>query len=210
MAQRGFIDLGRRGMDYVREHLTGVNPFCTALGAAVDAAPGRVLVLPPPGVDLERLYLFSEGGLLAANRSPSDVTFLEDGSSLVEVATMKVEQAAYLVSLLRTVPEAICIIDDFNPSWTEAVAMGVDQHAFHVDDAVYYRFTADDAPDDIVLALRNSETIWHSVAAICAVDVEVDEESEASVEALQQVGASVIALTCTAYDGEGFVIWRRD
>lgn len=197
MAQRGFIDLGQRGMDYVREHLTGVNPFCTALAAAVDAAPGRVLVLPPPGVDLERLYRFSEGGLL-----PS-----KDEAARFDA---KIEQAAYLVSLLRAAPESVCIVDDFEPSWSEAIAEGVAQHAFGVDDGVYHRFTAEDRPDEIAATLASADTLWHGVAAICVEDIAMDEESEASVEALQQAGASAIAITCTAYEGEGFVIWRRD
>lgn len=197
MARPGFVDLGAPGLAYVREHLTGVNPFCTALAAVVDAAPGRALTLPAPGAQLDRLYRFTEGGLLAANP--------EDGSA----GSWKTEQGAYLVSILRAAPDSVCIVDDFNPTWSEFEARGAPANAFGVDDQVYHLFTAEDDPAVLVQALRMSDVVWHGVAAICADAPEMDEDRVCSADALQYAAASAIALTCTAYDGEGFVIWRR-
>lgn len=192
-----FIQLDARGLEYVREHLTGVNAFCTALAETILFTPGTVFTLAPQGapqgVTLERLHRFTEGGLIAANR---------DGGGL------KIEQAAYLLSLLREDPERVCIIDDFEPSWAQAQLTSAPE-AFGADDDVYHLFTVESSPEDVLAALVRGDTGWHGVAAVCAQELELDEARIAEVEALQAVAASVIALTCTAYDGEGFVAWAR-
>lgn len=196
MSERlAFVQLDARGLDYVREHLTGVNLFCTALAETLLTAPGVVFTLAPFGTEPERLHRFSQGGLLPANRS--------DGP-----ASLKIEQGAYLLSLLREEPARICIVDDFNPSWAE-VQMGDDARAFGVEDEVYRMLTAEDPPEAFLDALVLSDTIWHGAAAICAAAPELDEDRLATPTALQGAAQTVIALTCTAYDGEGFVAWSR-
>jgi len=203
-----FVDLGARGLDYVREHLLGANSFCTALLAAVEAAPGKVSTLAPEGVSVDRLYRFTEGGLLPANLAPPRVVRLEDGSSLAEVVNLKVEQAAYLVSMMQTTPGAVCITDDFNPSWAEAQAED-DPEAFGVEDEVYRLFTSSEKPARLIRALNLGDTIWHGVAALCTEAPDLGDDRVATIEALQQAALSAFLLTCTAYDGEGFVVWRR-
>ncbi|MEJ0060664.1 MAG: hypothetical protein WDM79_14280 [Terricaulis sp.] len=69
-----FTDLGDAGIDYVREHLAGVNVFCTALLAAVEAAPGKVITLAPRGVSQERLHAFGEADCCTPRRACSNST----------------------------------------------------------------------------------------------------------------------------------------
>ncbi|MES1156969.1 MAG: hypothetical protein ABUL73_04225 [Alphaproteobacteria bacterium] len=203
-----FVDLGARGLDYVREHLLGANSFCTALLAAVEAAPGKVSTLAPEGVSVDRLYRFSEGGLHSASHARARVVRLEDGASLDQAGSLRVEQAAYLISMMQTTPDAVCIIDDFDPSWSE-VQMLDDPDAFGVEDEVYRLFTSTEKPARIIRALGLSDTGWHGVAALCAEAPEIDDDRITSIEALQQSALSTFLITCIAYDGEGFVVWRR-
>ena len=202
MARLVLTELGQAGINYVREHLTGVNVFCTALLAAVEAAPGKAMTLAPPGATPARLKRFAEGGLRTG--LPRLVRDENDDAD----ASLKVEQAAYLISVLRTAPDGACIVDDFEPSWDIALS-DEDPHAFGVGDEVYRLFTADDAPAAIVRALVKGDNGWHGVAAVCDAPPELNDDRECTEVALQGAALSVIALTCTAYDGEGFVIWRR-
>jgi hypothetical protein len=203
-----FIDLGDAGIDYVREHLSGVNVFCTALLAAVEAAPGKVITLAPRGVTRERLNAFGEGGLL---RAAPRMLELDDNGDLAPIDSLKFEQGAYLHSIMRTAPEAVCIVDDFNPSWSEVrIEEPRYAQAFGVSDAVYHLFNSNDAPELLVDALTVSDTIWHGVAAICEYGPEFEEDDrELSEEALIAAAVSALTITCSAYDGEGFVAWRR-
>ncbi len=195
MADPAFIELDRRATDYVREQLTGVNAFCTALLAVVEHEPGQVFTLAPFGVPPERLHRFTEGGLLAANVDPS-------------IESLKIEQAAYLLSMLRVTPESVCIVDDFDASWDGAQGEA-DGYAFGSGDEMYRLFDADAPPTAIVEALQAGDTIWHGIAAICAQAPELDEDNNSEIQSLQEAAVSVVALTCTAYDGEGFIVWRR-
>ncbi|HVY85523.1 MAG TPA: hypothetical protein VG943_10350 [Caulobacterales bacterium] len=202
-----FTDLGAAGVDYVREHLLGANVFCTALLAVVEAAPGKVTTLAPQGVSRERLLRFDEGGLLDGTEN-NRVVRIEDRSPVETESKLKVEQAAYLVSMLRTVPDAVCIVDDFNPSWSD-IDINADPNAFGVGDEVYRLFTMNDAPPELAQALIASDTAWHGVAALCAETPDLDAVRETSAEDLERAALSAFIITCTAYDGEGFVIWRR-
>ncbi|MES1202102.1 MAG: hypothetical protein ABUS57_11720 [Pseudomonadota bacterium] len=208
MADLVFTDLGAEGVEYVREHLLGANAFCTALLAAVEAAPGKVTTLAPEGTTRDRLLRFDEGGLIAPGEGPARVVRIADGSPVESVSNLKIEQAAYLISMLRTVSEAVCIADDFNPSWSE-IAADADPAAFGVHDEVYRLFTATDPPPLIAQALVRADTGWHGVAALCADAPEIDEARETTEEELQRAALSAFIITCSAYDGEGFVIWRR-
>ncbi|HVZ98732.1 MAG TPA: hypothetical protein VG841_00295 [Caulobacterales bacterium] len=208
MTDLEFTDLGADGIEYVRAHLLGANVFCTALLAAVEAAPGKVTTLAPRGAPRERLLRLDEGGLLKAEHAPARVVRIADGSALHHVPSLKVEQGAYLVSMLRAAPDAICIVDDFNPSWVE-VRDDAGPAAFGVNDEVYHLFTSTNAPAEVVQALVDGDTGWHGVAALCTEAPEIDVEREADEETLQRAALSAFVITCSAYDGEGFVIWRR-
>lgn len=189
MTKLVFVELDARGLEYVREQITGVNTLCTALLDIVATEQGKVFTLVPAGTPPERLHRFTEGGLLSAE-------------SLI------LEQAAYLASMVREAPEAACIVDDFEPSW-----IGGDYHddgqAFGVEDEVYRLLTGDDPPEAFINALKQSNNGWHGVAAVCAQAPVLEEDRASTAASLQAAAYSVAAITCTAYDGEGFVVWRR-
>ncbi|MEJ0060665.1 MAG: hypothetical protein WDM79_14285 [Terricaulis sp.] len=79
---------------------------------------------------------------------------LDENGEIAPVDSLKFEQAAYLHSIMRAAPEAVCIVDDFNPSWSD---VRVDEpryaHAFGVSDALYHLFASTDAPELLVDAL---------------------------------------------------------
>ncbi len=185
-----FVELDARGAEYVREHLAASNPFCTALLDIVAFEPGKVFTLVPAGTPPERMHRFTEGGL-----TPAD--------------SLRPEQAAYLLSMVREAEGTACIVDDFEPSWTGG-DYNDDGHAFGVGDDVYHLLTAESPPESYVSALEwSSSSRWHGVAAIVAQPPELEEDRASTPEALEAAAHSVLALTCTAYDGEGFVVWRR-
>ena len=207
MTQPHFVPLDGRGLDYVRDHLTGVNTLCTALFDVVTLEPGDIFTLSPKGLDAERLYRFSEGGILHA---PLELVpdRLSDGSEIAPIESFKVEQAALLLSLLREQPDSVCIIDDFNPRWGERPPW-LAESAFGVGEEVYHLFRATDPPSALITLLHQTDAVWHGVAAICTTAPEIDDDRECTHESLQAAAFSAIALTCTAYDREGFVAWRR-
>jgi hypothetical protein len=212
MASRSlkYFDLGAQGADYVRAHLLGANPFCSSLLEVVAQHPGSISTLAPADTAIDRLVRFREGGLLPENLDVSQAIQLGDGQgSLMSVASLRDEQVALLRSIMHATPGSVCIVDDFNPRWEDIRDEAYYPAAFGASDQVFHLLTADSDVDMLVDAIQAGNTVWHGVAAVCATPPVLGEGRQSTETELQKSAHSVLALTCTAYDGEGFVLWRR-
>lgn len=182
------VVLDDRGLDYVREHLSGVNLFCSALLQVVEQTAGETFTFIPPEVRGERAYRFGEGGL---------------GGGAPEVA-----RAQRILDLLDVDADACCIVDDFDHRWGDP-DLEDSTTAFGVGDEVYHLLNATSRIDQIAETLRHGDCLWHGVAAVCAPRPIETSDDMSALGALHECARSVIEISCTAYDGEGFVVWRR-
>lgn len=201
-------DLGDAGLAYVREHLADANSFCAALLQAVIIEPGAVFTLAPLGIPEDRLRQFDQGGLLPENSEGAGAVSLPDGSTLVPVISLIEQQTKLLREAMAAAPGAICIVDDFNPRWSDQ-APYLGQTAFGVGEEVYHLIAADHSEEAFITAISRGNNIWHGVAAVCRASLTLDRSHELSLSGLKRCAASALLITCTAYDGEGFVAWRR-
>jgi hypothetical protein len=208
MSQIETRELGEDGRAYVREHLAQINVFCAALLDTFNSVPGEVFTFAPLGTSAERLSKFEHGGLLLENLSEAGAVTLPDGSRLVPVVSLIAEQAKLLKEAIENARGAVCIVDDFNPRWSDQ-ATYLGPTAFGVGDEVYHLLTTGHAEDDLLDAVFSGNTIWHGVAAVCRVSPKLDHARTSTPSELQVSAASALLITCTAYDGEGFVAWRR-
>jgi hypothetical protein len=121
---------------------------------------------------------------------------------------MIAQQVSLLKEALAMGAGAMCIVDDFNPRWSD-ISGNPDPAAFGVGEEVYHLLAQDHGDEAFIDAISNGNTIWHGVSAVCALSPEIDEARRCSATELQRCASSVLLLTCTAYDGEGFVAWRK-
>lgn len=209
-----WMDLDVRGLDYVREQLKGINTLCNALLAVVDGEDGKTFTLAPTGTPHERLYQFTWGGLLPENieNAQRAMTAPPTGSGyMVAVVSLQDEQDAWLAAELARYPDGGCIVDDVNPTWSDVTTrpyFANMPHAFGVDEEVYHLSTTDEGEDGIANALNQGNALWHGVAAVCAARPVVTDRTSTREE-IERVARTVTAITCRAYDGEGFVCWQR-
>ena len=127
----------------------------------------------------------------------------------MQVADLAVLRATFTLETLDAHPGAICLCDDFNPRWSEEIARST-PHAFGVGEETYHLLTARSGLEVVVDTLRFTDTVWHGVAAVCGQSIHLPPDRNVAPEALADCARSVIQLTCTAYDREGFVAWRRN
>jgi len=182
------IALDDRGLDYVREHLEGVNAFCSELLAVVEQVPGETFTFAPLSVIGERVYRFTEPGLPA-----------------FELAELRAER---ILELLDSDADACCIVDDFDARWGDP-ALEDSATAFGVGEEVYHLLTAESGIDLIGAVIAEAAAVWHGVAAVCTPPPSEQAGVQSTLEALRTCARSVIEISCTAYDGEGVVVWRR-
>jgi hypothetical protein len=182
------IALDDRGLDYVREQLEGVNTFCSELLAVIDETPGETFTFAPLSILGERVYRFTEPGL------PTE-----------QLLELRAEQ---IMGLLDSDADACCLIDDVDAIWGDP-ALEDSPTAFGVGEEVYHLLTADDGFEAIMEVLEGAGSVWHGVAAV-STPPPADEASQPSaMDALIRCARSVIEISCSAYDGQGFVVWRR-
>jgi hypothetical protein len=182
------IALDDRGLEFLREQLAGVNAFCSELLALVEQIPGDTYTFAPLSFMGERVYRFSEGGLPAG-----------------ELAELRAEQ---IMGVLDGDADACCIIDDVDAVWGDP-QLEDSPTAFEVESEVYHWLTADDGFEAIESVLGAAGAVWHGVAAVCTPPPAADPSEPAAYEALIRCARAAIEISCTAYDGEGFVVWRR-
>ena len=200
-------DLGEAGRAYLIGQLTNINVLCTALLDALHVAPGEVFTLAPSNTSTEHLFAFDQGGLLPENLTGAGAVSLADGSTLVPVASLIERQIALIREAMVGEGDAVCIADDVNPRWSDR-APYLGSTAFGVGEEVYHLLTRGHAESDFVEAVSN-KSLWHDVAAVCRVPPKLDDARLSTPSELQRSGASAVLITCNAYDGEGFVVWRR-
>jgi hypothetical protein len=201
-------ELGEIGRAYVREHLGDTNSLCAALLETFTSEPGDVFTFAPAGTPTDQLAEFAHGGLLPENLSGAGTVSLPDGSTLVPVVSLIEEQTKLLRYAMIATSGGVCIIDDFNPRWSDQASY-LGPAAFGVGEEVYHLLTADHGEDDFRTAVANGNTIWHGVAAVCRVPPTLGDARTSTPSELKRCAASALLITCTAYDGEGFVAWRR-
>jgi hypothetical protein len=208
MSELHEVVIDKRAADYVREHLTDINVLCSELVSVLETEPGEIFTLCPVGTPAETIYQFTSGGLLPENLDFSRATHYRGKGTIMPKESLSFARATRIKTLLGSVPSAVCVVDDFDLCWPE-LRPEQKATAVSVGDAVYHVLTAEAQISTIDTTLRQARFIWHGVAATCNHSLQLAPGRTAEPEALRQCARAVIEFTCVAYDGEGFVGWRR-
>jgi hypothetical protein len=201
-------DLGDAGLAYVREHLADTNLLCSALLEIVTNDLGDVFTVAPPGTTQLRLNQFTCGGLLPENLEGIGAVCILGHGTFVSVNSLIEDQTKLLRRTMLATPGATCIVDDFNPRWSDQPPP-IGPGLFGIGEEVYHLITRDHSDEDLTAAVACGNTLWHGVAAVCGDAPSLSGSRESNPAEIHRCATSAVLLTCTAYDGEGFVAWRR-
>jgi hypothetical protein len=209
------FDLDARGADYVRKRVNDLTEYgealkalCNPLDALIGTAPGQTWTLAPPNTPADQLYQFEWGGLLAENLDMSRAIDV-GGSTMMAIESLQEEERALLLALMREETGRACILADPIPNrddpcvdeyYTRAAAFLGDK-MFHIVDAA--------SEDDAVELAFAASPFWTDLHIVTTAPPKIDTERNVTAEALSRSASAAIAISCSAYDGEGFVIWRR-
>ncbi|MGH6993261.1 MAG: hypothetical protein ACRED8_06485 [Caulobacteraceae bacterium] len=200
------IELDGRGMDFVIDHLEDVNKLCAALLKAIRSTSGRVFTIAPAEVSFEQAHDFASGGILAENLDFTRAKRNPSGTTMMPVTTLREDQSRRILDLLARRPGRVCIVDDFNPRWGDPRESDYGPNAFGIGEEVYHWIDAEFGVEPLERLLRMTGCIWHGVAAVCE---GAAPASPPTIEWMTSSAEQVVEVQCTAYDGEGFVVWRR-
>jgi hypothetical protein len=200
------FDLGERGLAHLRQFLIGVNTLCAALSEILES--GDVFTIAPAGTPLERLYAFASGGLLPENLDPPDVAQLPDCSTLAPIIALTNEHVALLHQTMQAAPGALLVVEDCVQNW-RLDRERIEPSAFGVEEEVYHLLPSHASSDEIDAMLRIAHLPWHGVEAVCLTPLSLSAQRECTPQSLRRTALSAVLFTCSAYDGEGYLAWRK-
>lgn len=209
------FDLDVRGADYVRARLTGLSGWggpeqalSVALADAITSVAGRIWTMAPPETPSDRLYEFESGGLLHENLDISRAVDIGDGK-MMAIVSLRDEERTLFMTLLREFPGRAGLFAD--PILTRGDPCISDYYArtaIYAGDKVFH--FVDAASDDETIDLAfDAAPFWTSMWLVTSAPPKLRVEREISEEELRASAATAIAVSFSAYDGEGFVVWQR-
>jgi hypothetical protein len=191
--------LDERGRAYLRGMFDLDTVFCRALSDSADIGAGEMFALLPAWVSDAQANDFGAGF--------RPVRAISTGGML-PIETIVDVQAAEVIRFLGTSAVACVVADDANERWSYPRARDL-ANAFNVGEEVYSLLTASDTPGTVRAVLSATNWLWHGLVAMC-VPPHVPSRAELNdAGALAACLRSVRAVQSVAYDGEGYVEWRR-
>lgn len=209
------FDLDDRGVAHVRERLTdlcgysspSLEAFCLALRSVIDNEKSRVWTVAPPETRPERLYRFAEGGLLPENLDMSRAVDV-GGSTMMAVESLREEEVARVCATLQKSPDLVGVIVDPMPRRGDPLGANYAQTIFYVDDTLYHLIDGRTPYEAVDLAMSASP-FWSNLVVLSSSTPQIDAQRTTSEDELGRCAAAAVEIQCSAYDGEGFVVWRR-
>jgi hypothetical protein len=148
----------------------------------------------------------SHGGLLSEDWSQA--VSVPGYGTFVPIPSLVAELVKRIRSALKEKSGSVCVVDDYNPRRGDPDVASMPR-AFFVGHEVYHLLDQSDDDETFSDVIRGADTIWHGVVAVCGRVPVLDTDRSCTAQELEHCAEATIEVSCTAYDGEGFVSWRR-
>jgi hypothetical protein len=168
----------------------------------MDFTNGSYFTFLPQGSVVDNIYNFE-----------TDLVF-EDNSKLMTVSSVRTLNRNCLGSLLidevKKSRKNYCVFDDLLSEPDEILENDPQKgDKYLYNDQVYYILNrANITLDALVHYLHISNAFWHSLCLLTSGDIEM-KENELSESALREISSNAQLIIVGAYDGEGYIIWKR-
>ncbi len=133
------------------------------------------------------------------------------GATLVPVPST-IDDLTKLISAHLSTPERVCFLENANASRGDPWLAQPGVPTGYYEDEVYH-WLAGPQPEaaikEAVKTARSSFIFIGALTSLTGTGVELVESGDLSLEALQRLADNTCKLFVGAYDGEGYVIWRR-
>jgi hypothetical protein len=208
------FDLGDRGAGHIRKRLADlcsykgpVQVFCAGLDEVIASRSGRAWTMAPTNTPLDRLYQFEWGGLLPENLDMSRGV-ATSGGVLVPIESVIDEERALVRTLLSGEPGRACIVvDTLLIKGDGRISEFYADTAFFVGTAVFHAIDGVSSERSVEYALAASP-FWIDLRVVTLAPPKIEPDRESTTDELRKSAAAAIAISCSAYDGEGFVVWQ--
>lgn len=198
------IDLGASGTAYVRECLESGKTFARLLLQSHDLNAGRVFTKLPAGVDNGAAKDFDSGGKLP--------DLYPRATNLQAVPDTDFLLIPKISEFLRGSPVNMCIFEDANAMPTDPFLQSVSTRYSAFQEEVYHLICQPDNNGDAISKTLRQAHSWLTIGALTSAPQETEicaQRGDLTLSTLTTLAQRTEVIIVGAYDGEGYVIWRK-
>ncbi len=201
--------LGDEGVDYVLAELSDGGTFAREALGRLPIASGEVTTRLPDNVPPEELIRFATGGKLPT--PPPEEWRKIPGATLVPVPST-IDDLTKLISEHLSTPERVCFLEDANASRGDPWLAQPGVPTGYYKEEVYHWLIGPQPATVVKQAVKTAQSLFIFVGALTSLadtQMELVAGGDLSLRTLQRMADNTCELFLGAYDGEGYVTWRR-
>ncbi len=191
--------------EYLNYTLSDANTLSSELLKLVDFEKGEFFVLMPEGADTSRITQFRFGGLLPQNPKEK---FPDGSQGTYQIKpTIRTELCDLIIEKMNEDKKHVCLFDDVALNKSDyANDQFFKNFGLFLEDEVYFALSNNNLiSDNIMLCIRRSQAIWHSLGIIGEF---VLPDKKLTLANIKQMCKNVRLLILGAYDGEAYIFWE--
>jgi hypothetical protein len=206
------LSLSSTSLDYIKEQLSIGHTLCRIIMSTCDLELGSAVTFMPTGVSLERAHEFTTGGKLATPDPSAWVPLPGGGVAVPTPSTLNILPEK-VHKYLQAGTNRVWVFEDFNASPSDPAMKKISSRYVALGNEVYYPLDHNSNEEAIREAADQAYSFVSFVgvgARLSPSDAErLSRVKEIEESDLQRLVSGVDLLTVGAYDGEGFLLWRR-
>lgn len=175
-----------------------------ALGSSVDLSVGRVITWAPENASLPRD--FSQGGLLP-EASPESWKH-GPGSIAKPVESTAEALATEIQAFLSAAPGRVCLLANENVDPGDPVAATLPAKATYGKE-LYHLISPGLTDEEVVRILKRARSVPVFLGVLSSTSGLPSNENELGETTFRSIVAGAQGILVGAFDGEGFLVWKR-
>lgn len=206
------VSLGRESLDFIREQLSVGHTLSSTILSTCDLELGSVVTFMSAGVSLKQAHEFTTGGKLPPS-DPSTWVSLPEGGFAVPIPSAMDLLPRKVHEYLQAYHNRIWVFEDFNASPSDPVMKQINSRYVALGNEVYYPLDRNSTEEAIREAADQAYSFVSFIGAGASLSPSDAERfshvKEIEESDLQRLVSGLDLLSIGAYDGEGFLLWRR-
>lgn len=206
--------LGQAAGQFMKECLASGNTLARLVLETLRLEQSEITTFLPLGTAPESVQDFGSGGKLPAPPS-SEWKYAQAGNEslrMVPVPNTDAELGAKIKEYLLSGNNRVCVLEDALKKPSDPVLSALTTKYATYGSEVYHLLLQEHAQDDsIFTAMKSAKSIptFIGVMTSCARPRELATTGEISVDELRELAKRAEIVFVGAYDGEGYLLWRR-
>lgn len=199
-----------KAQEYIFENLKDLNKLSDAVLSYIDFSKGDFFTFLPDNADFERLYEFSYGNMIPQVPNVEKIYYISGVYPARGVDVINIDEniAKFIFEFLMENQGNAAIFDDFPARATDS-SPGIDgATTLFIDNEVCHLLSKTMTLKNTIYTLEHTREAWHSLMLLS--NSFTLHRTKLNEDDLEQMCVKTQYLIVNAYDGEGYLFWKKN